>query len=77
MRQAYWRPKMERESHRPIGAPSAEMQTLHRIVVVKQKLILKVKLLVYKLIYVPTLTCGHELWVITERLRIQATAQVG
>ena len=30
------------------------------------------KLLIYKLIYVPTLTYDHELWVITEKLWIQA-----
>ncbi len=48
---------MERESDQQIGATSAEMQTLYRIVVVRRKMILKVKLLVYKLI------CSkHHVW---------------
>jgi len=43
--------------------------------VVKKELSRKAKLSIYRSVYVPTLTYGHELWVVTERmrLRIQAT----
>ena len=33
-----------------------------------------VKLSIYRSIYVPTLTYGHELWVMTERIRSQIQA---
>lgn len=36
-------------------------------VVVKRELSQKEKLSIYQSIYVPTLTYGHELWVVTER----------
>ena len=41
------------------------MQTLHRPVVVKKELSQKAKLSIYQSIYVPTLTYGHKLWVVT------------
>ena len=68
--------QMEQEIDRWIGAASALMQALP--VVVKKELSQKAKLSIYRLIYVPTLTYGHELWVVTERtrLRIQA-AEMG
>jgi len=53
-----------------IGVASAVMQTLHRPVVVKKELSQKAKLLIYRSIYVPTLTYGHKLWVVTERTRL-------
>ncbi|TWW77310.1 Proton-coupled folate transporter Heme carrier protein 1 PCFT/HCP1 [Takifugu flavidus] len=43
------------------------MRTLHRSVVVKRELSRKAKLSIYRSIFVPTLTYGHELWVMTER----------
>ncbi|TWW73461.1 hypothetical protein D4764_15G0008550 [Takifugu flavidus] len=52
-----------------IGAASAVMWTLHRSVVVKRELSQKAKLSIYRSIFVPTLTYGHELWVMTERTR--------
>ncbi len=52
-----------------IGAVSAVMWTLHRSVVVKRELSRKARLSVYRSIFVPTLTYGHELWVVTERTR--------
>ena len=36
-------------------------------VVVKRELSWKAKLSIYQSIYIPTLTCGHELWIVTER----------
>ncbi|TWW73387.1 hypothetical protein D4764_15G0007810 [Takifugu flavidus] len=66
--------RMEREIDRRIGAASAVMRTLHRSVVVKRELSRKAKLSIYRSIFVPTLTYGHELWVMTERTRSQVQA---
>ncbi|KAI3353681.1 hypothetical protein L3Q82_004834 [Scortum barcoo] len=51
--------KMEREIDRRIGAASAVMRRCTE----------RRKLSIYRSIYVPTLTYGHELWVMTERTR--------
>uniref|UniRef100_A0A8C6P7M2 Reverse transcriptase domain-containing protein n=1 Tax=Nothobranchius furzeri TaxID=105023 RepID=A0A8C6P7M2_NOTFU len=61
--------KLEREIDRRIGAASAVMRALYRSVMVKRELSEKAKLSIYRWIYVPTLTYGHELWVVTERTR--------
>ncbi|KAK0132885.1 Retrovirus-related Pol polyprotein from type-2 retrotransposable element R2DM [Merluccius polli] len=66
--------RMEREIDRRIGAASAVMRTLHRSVVVKRELSRKAKLSIYQSIFVPALTYGHELWVVTERTRSQVQA---
>ncbi|KAK7925839.1 hypothetical protein WMY93_008149 [Mugilogobius chulae] len=66
--------RMEREIDRRIGAASAVMRSLYRTVVVKKELSRKAKLSIYRSIYVPTLTYGHELWVMTERTRSQIQA---
>ncbi len=65
--------RMQREIDRRIGAASAVMWSMYWSVMVKKELSCKAKLSVS--IYVPTLTYGHELWVMTERTRsrIQAT----
>ncbi|KAK3542821.1 hypothetical protein QTP70_004326 [Hemibagrus guttatus] len=52
---------------RRIGAAAAVMRSMYRSVVVKKELSRKAKLSIYQSIYVPTLTYGHELWVMTER----------
>ena len=65
---------MEREIDRRIGAASAVMRTLYRSVVVKKELSRKAKLSIYRSIYVPALTYGHELWVVTERTRSRIQA---
>ncbi|KAI3353120.1 hypothetical protein L3Q82_019252 [Scortum barcoo] len=54
--------KMEREIDRRIGAASAVMRSVYRTVVVKKELSRKAKLSIYRSIYVPHLTYGHELW---------------
>ncbi|TWW62062.1 hypothetical protein D4764_04G0007090 [Takifugu flavidus] len=54
--------RMEQEIDRRIGAASTVMRTLHRSVVI------------YRSIFVPTLTYGHELWVMTERTRSRVQA---
>ncbi|KAK0154256.1 putative uncharacterized transposon-derived protein F52C9.6 [Merluccius polli] len=56
------------------GAASAVMRTLHGSVVVKRELSRKAKLSIYQSIYVPALTYGHELWVMTERTRSRVPA---
>ena len=66
--------RMEREIDRRIGVASAVMRALHRPVVVKKELSQKAKLSIYQSIYVPTLTDGHELWVVTERTRSRTQA---
>ncbi|KAI3371769.1 hypothetical protein L3Q82_024322 [Scortum barcoo] len=74
------RQTMEREIDRRIGAASAVMRSVYRTVVVKKELSRKAKLsldLRTGQSHVPTLTYGHELWVMTERTRsrwIQAEA---
>ncbi|TWW77601.1 hypothetical protein D4764_12G0009910 [Takifugu flavidus] len=66
--------RMEREINRRIGAASGVMWTLHWSVVVKRELSRKAKLSIYRSIFVPTLTYGHELWVMTERTRSRVQA---
>ncbi|KAL0194436.1 hypothetical protein M9458_012732, partial [Cirrhinus mrigala] len=66
--------RMEREIDRRIGAASAVMRSLYQSVVVKKELSCKAKLSIYRSIYVPTLTYGHELWVMTERIRSRIQA---
>ncbi|KAK3557566.1 hypothetical protein QTP70_030495, partial [Hemibagrus guttatus] len=61
--------RMDREIDRWIGAAAAVMRSMYRSVVVKKELSRNVKLLIYQSIYVPTLTYGHELWVMIERVR--------
>ncbi|KAK7939602.1 hypothetical protein WMY93_002928 [Mugilogobius chulae] len=51
-----------------------EGQSLYRTVVVKKELSRKANLSIYRSIYVPTLTYGHELWVMTERTRSRIQA---
>ena len=49
-------------------------QSLYWSVVVKTEQRQKAMLFVYLSIFVPTLTYGHELWVVTERMRSQIQA---
>ncbi len=65
--------KMEREIDK-IGAASAVMWALYQTVVVKKELSRKAKLSICQSICVPTLNYGHELWVVTERMRSQIKA---
>ncbi|TWW56187.1 hypothetical protein D4764_08G0001740 [Takifugu flavidus] len=66
--------KMERKIDRRISAASVVMRTLHGSVVVKRELSRKAKLLIYRSIFVPTLTYGHELLIMTERTRSRVQA---
>ena len=62
------------EIDRRIGAASAVLRTLYRSVVTKTELSLRTKLAVFKSVYRPTLTYGHECWVVTERVRSRIQA---
>ncbi|KAK3526897.1 hypothetical protein QTP86_003592 [Hemibagrus guttatus] len=61
--------RMDREIDRWIGAVAAVMRSMYQSVVVKNELSQKAKLSIYQSIYVPTLTYGYELWVMTKRIR--------
>lgn len=39
---------------------------------VKTELRLEVKLSIYLSVYIQTFTCGHEIWIVPERMRSQA-----
>jgi len=52
--------RMEREIDSRIGVASAVLRALHRHVIVKKELSQKAKRSIYRSIYVPTLTYGHE-----------------
>ena len=62
---------MEQEIDRQIISVSAVVQTLYWSVVLKRELSQKKRLSVYRKIFVPTLTYGHEFWVLTERMRLR------
>ncbi|KAK3530440.1 hypothetical protein QTP86_024352 [Hemibagrus guttatus] len=66
--------RMDREIDRRISAVAAVMRSMYRSVVVKKELSRKAKLSIYQSIYIPTLTYGHELWVMTERVRSRIQA---
>ncbi|KAK3571151.1 hypothetical protein QTP86_003367 [Hemibagrus guttatus] len=66
--------RMDCEIDRRIGAAAAVMRPMYQSVVVKKELSQKSKLSIYQSIYVPTLTYGHELWVMTERVRSRIQA---
>lgn len=50
---------------------STVMQTLHQSVVVKKELNQRAKLLINRSVYVPTVSYGHEPWVVMERMRLR------
>ena len=60
---------MEREVDRRFGVASAVMRAMYQTIVMKMELSQKAKLSIYLSIYALTLTYGHELWVVTERMR--------
>ena len=50
------------------------MRALHYSVVMKRELSKKAKLSIFKAVFVPILTYGHESWAMTERMRTQVQA---
>ena len=57
-----------------IAKASAVMRQLYRSVVLKRDLCTKAKLSVFKTVFVPILTYGHECWVMTKRVRSRVQA---
>ena len=66
--------RQDEELDTRIGKASAVMRALHYSVVMKRELSKKAKLSVFKTVFVPILTYGHESWVMTERMRSQVEA---
>ena len=60
--------KQDKEIDARIGKASAVMRELQRSVVLKRELSKAAKLAVFKSIFVPILTYGHEHWVMTEKV---------
>ena len=60
--------RLVREMNRQIGALSALMRASYRYIMVKTELSQKVKRLIYWSIYVPTLTYGLWIWIVTKRI---------
>ena len=57
---------IEQETDWQLGAASAVTQTLHRFLVVEERAESKDKALCLLVDFCSTLTCGHQLWVVTE-----------
>ena len=66
--------KQSKELDVQSGKARAVMRALHHSVVLKWELSRKEKLSVFKFIFVPIVTYGHELWVMTKRMRSQMQA---
>jgi len=62
------------ESDTRIGKANTVLRELHRSVVTKRELSNNTKLSVFKSVFVPILTYGHESWVMTERILAQVQA---
>ena len=65
---------MGREIDQRVGAAGVALHVLHHMVVTKKELSRKVKLSIYRSVFVPTLTYGHEQWVINKRMRSRVQA---
>ena len=61
--------RQDNELDTRIGKASAIMRQLYRSVVLKRELRTKAKLFVFRSVFVPILTYGHECWVMTEGVR--------
>ena len=66
--------RQDEERDTRIGKASAVMRALHYSVVMKRELSKKAKLSIFKAVFVPILTYGHESWVMIERMRSQVQA---
>ena len=63
--------RQDEELDTRIGKASAVTRALHYSVVMKRGLSNKAKLSIFKAVFVPILTYGHESWVMTKRMRSQ------
>ena len=61
--------RQDEELKTRIGKASAVVRALHNSVVMKRELSKKAKPSIFKAVFVPSLTYGHESWVMIERMR--------
>ena len=66
--------RAETEFDSRIGKASGVLRELYRTIVAKKELSNRAKLAVFNSVYVPTLTYGHEIWVMTEKMRSRVQA---
>jgi len=59
------------------SCPNAVLRELYRSVATKREFSYTAKLSVFKLVFVPLLTCDHESWVMTERILSQLSGASG
>ena len=62
--------RLDKELDVQLGKATSLMRTLHHSVVLKRELLRKAKLSVFKSIFVPIFTHGHESWIKTEKVRL-------
>ena len=63
--------RQDKELNTRVGKATAVMRALHYSVALKRKLSKKAKLSIFKTVFVPILTYGHESWEVTKRVRSQ------
>ena len=66
--------RQDEELDTRIGKACAVMRALYYSVVMKRELSKNAKLSISKAVFVPILTCSHESWIMTERMRSQVQA---
>ncbi|VDP39228.1 unnamed protein product, partial [Soboliphyme baturini] len=66
--------KLEEEIDGRVGVASDVLRELARPTVTKAELSLKTKLSIFKSIFIPVLTYGHESWTVTEKLQTRGQA---
>ena len=66
--------RQDEELDTRIGKASAVMRALHYSVVMKRELSKKANRLIFKAVFVPVFTYGHEFWVMTEKMQSQVQA---
>ena len=66
--------KSDNEIDSQIGKSSSILRELYLPIVAKKDLSNAAKFVVFRLVYVPSLSYVHELWVMTERMRSRVQA---
>ena len=66
--------KQDEKLDTQIGKASAVKRALHNSAVMKRDLSKKAMLSIFKTVFVPILTYGHESWIMTEKVRSQVQA---
>ena len=68
--------RQDEELDTRICKASGVMRALHYSVIIKRELSKKAKLSIFKAVFVPILTYGHEFWIMTARVRSPVQASV-